>query len=566
MRKTSGVAGFIVGFLLIVGQAAAADLQAHSKISRVTVFSSAALVTRSASLQVEPGEHRVVFADVVATIDENSLNVSGAGSAQAKILGAQVQKEYLKDQAGDEVARLEKEIQALIDERRGLTDALEVAAQEREFLNSLRFYAQGQLPKDLVTKLPSVEEVGGLLGFLDSRLKENFAVFASTDIKIRDIDKKIEKLQRELAQVSGGGKVKRSVVVDIQVAKAGALDIDVAYLAMGASWRPLYDARASFDKRQVEMVCYGIVNQRTQEDWTDAQVTLSTARPALGGRMPEPQPWVLEPLRPREMMQLGGAVMARKSAAPMAASFEADGIGGPAEDKGVYDERMKMEQNYAAVEESGFSVVYRIPGVSTIKTDGTDTRLPIFTQTLAAEFKYSAYPKGAPFAYLMSRVTNAQELQLLPGRVNIFLDGNFVGASQVDAIGPSETFDLYLGVDENVKVKKEMIARKADNVLMAGIPSPTMKVTLEYKITVENYKKDRIVAEIFDAVPVSADERIKVRIERAAPEPKQKDWKDRKGVWRWEMSLEPRAKQEIFSTVVVEHPRQMQVEGLEYAH
>jgi len=146
--------------------------------------------------------------------------------------------------------------------------------------------------------------------------------------------------------------------------------------------------------------------------------------------------------------------------------------------------------------------------------------------------------------------------------MNIFLEGDFVGTSSIDNIGPGEEFDLYLGVDENVKVKRECLEKKVDDVLIAGIPSPTRRTTFKYKTTIENYKNKKIKVLFFEAMPVSEDERIKVKIANVSLEPKEKDWKDRKGVWKWELELEPKQKQEIFYTFSVEHPRDMQVEGL----
>ncbi len=137
-----------------------------------------------------------------------------------------------------------------------------------------------------------------------------------------------------------------------------------------------------------------------------------------------------------------------------------------------------------------------------------------------------------------------------------------MGVSHLAAIAPAEEFDLYLGVDENVKVKKEEIERKVDDVLLGGIPAPNRKITIVFKATVENYKSKDITFELFDSVPVSEDERIKVRVERVTPEPKEKDYKDKKGVWRWELKLEPRAKKEISYTTIIDYPRSLQVEGL----
>ena len=224
---------------------------------------------------------------------------------------------------------------------------------------------------------------------------------------------------------------------------------------------------------------------------------------------------------------------------------------------------MEAENSYAQAEAKGVSVAYKLSRKATVKTDGSDYKLPITSQALASNFEYSAYPRVAAMAYLKSLVTNAKDLQLLGGRVNVFFDGDFVGTSSFESIAPGQQFDLYMGADENVKVKRELLEKKSDDVFLGGIPSPTKKMIYKYKLSVENYKTKASKVNLFDAIPVSEDERIKVKVSGLSLEPKQKDWKDRKGIWRWELELEPKGKQEIFYTCTVEFPRDMRVQGLD---
>ena len=79
----------------------------------------------------------------------------------------------------------------------------------------------------------------------------------------------------------------------------------------------------------------------------------------------------------------------------------------------------------------------------------------------------------------------------------------------------------------------------------------------------KNYKNKKIKVSLFEAMPISENEKIKVNIANVCLAPKNKDWKDKKGIWRWEIELEPKAKQEIFYNYSVECPRDMSIEGLE---
>lgn len=553
--------------VLTSSRAFAADVEAPSEISQVTVYSSSAFVTRSATVQVNPGDTRVVFANIIPEIDEDSLRVKGKGSAEVKILGAQVKREFLEEAPALKVQELEARIQAVGDENARLINEKQVLVSDKQYLDSIRLFADKKIPEDLVTKMPSAQDLEATLVFLDSKLKANFARGQEIDIALRESMKKLEVLRRELEEVAGPGqKVKRSIVVDIEVVKAGELDLDISYMVNGAWWNAVYDARADFDKSETELVSYGIVRQNTGEDWEDVDMVLSTAQVTASGKMPDLNSWFIRPyqppvLREREMMYSARAELrAKKAEAPMPSAMVADagGIGGP--------EEMNLQEAvnaYAQAEAKGVSVAYKLTRKATVKTDGTDHKLPVSAQTLASSFEYSAYPRVAPMAYLRSRVTNAKDLQLLGGRVNVFLDGDFVGTSGMESIAPGQEFDLYMGSDENVKVKRELLEQKTDDVLIGGIPSPTKKVTYKYKLTVENYKAKASKIYLFDAIPVSQDERIKVKVSQVSLEPQEKEWKNKKGIWRWEFELAPKAKQEIFYTCVVECPRDMRIEGLE---
>ena len=93
---------------------------------------------------------------------------------------------------------------------------------------------------------------------------------------------------------------------------------------------------------------------------------------------------------------------------------------------------------------------------------------------------------------------------------------------------------------------RKQLSKKLDDVLIAGIPAPNKKVTIKYRLKVENYKGKNIKVKLFEAMPVSQNDRIKVKIMDVSKKPTQRDWKDRKGIWLWEMELSAKEKKEIY--------------------
>ncbi len=541
-------------FMSFSGSIYAAEIKAQSRIAKITLYPDTALVSRQADLKLNPGRHKVVFADIIPDVDEETLRASFQGSAQVRLFGAQLRREFLQEDPSEKIKDLESRIKELEDQKKKIGYDKEILNKEKHFLDSVRLFSETQLPKDLATKTPQPQELEGLLKFLDAKWRENYAGYIDCEFKERELVNKIDVLRRELSQISGPRqKLRRSIEVDLEVSKDGAGELALSYLVQGASWQPLYEARADFEKSEVELVSKAIVKQNTGEDWQDVEMTLSTARPLAGGNMPYVSPWFIRPYQPPQRNPDRALKSAYMKKELQVAAFDSER---------AMPEAAGMPAQYSQVEEKGVAVTYVLNNKASIKSDGSEHKLSVFSQALAARFEYSAYPRAISSAYLGSRVVNAIDLQLLAGKVNVFLDGDFTGTANIPGVGPAEEFDLYLGADENVKIKREQIEKKVDETLIGSIASSTRRTAFKYKLTVENYKSKKITVKLFEPIPVSEDDRIKIKTAHISLEPKQRDWQDRKGVWLWELELEPRAKQEIVYSYTIEHPRDMQIEGL----
>lgn len=553
-----------VCFLCLSVGSFAETIEAPSQISAVVVYPGAALVTRTAQLELAEGVHSIVLDNIVSEFDENSLNVSGEGKAQVKIMGALLKREFLQQAADEQVKELKKKIEEIDDKIAAENDSLSVIQKEREFIDSIKLYSGNQIPKDLVTKMPTTDELKSVLNFIAENFKQLDISKQEVQLKIKGLYRDREVLQKELDNIGyNNSNVNRQIIVDVECEKAGHFTLDVSYLVSGPAWRPLYDARVSSDAEAVALTAFGIVQQATGEDWKDVNLTLSTARPSVSGSMPYVSPWIIsvyQPPQPQAMLKAARMLRADVAQEAQYSPEAFGGGGGPVDEMEAANNKASMA--FTQVESKGLSVMYRIPKKVTVKSDGTEQKFPVAAQALKAQFEYSSYPRVSPYCYLGTKVTNDKELQLLAGQVKIFLEGDFVGISSIDAVGPGEEFSLYLGIDENVKVKRDELERKVDDVLIGGIPSPNRKTSFKYRLAVENYKNKPIRVNLFDAIPFSDNDRIKVKTTNVSMEPKEKDWEKRSGIWRWEFELAPSEKKEIFLDYFIEHARDLQIQGL----
>ena len=94
---------FVVAFAC---PAFADTIEMPSKISAVTIYSGAAHLTRTITLDLPVGDHTIIFDKIVPPLDENTLSVTGEGVAAVKIYGGYIKQEFLEKSSDQRVKDL----------------------------------------------------------------------------------------------------------------------------------------------------------------------------------------------------------------------------------------------------------------------------------------------------------------------------------------------------------------------------------------------------------------------------------------------------------------------------
>jgi len=147
------------------------------------------------------------------------------------------------------------------------------------------------------------------------------------------------------------------------------------------------------------------------------------------------------------------------------------------------------EMAAAEIVQRGTSVQFKIQQRMDIPSDNAYHRSTILAKKLPAMLSYTSTPRLAPFAYLSAKITNTTGAQWLPGKVSVFVDGDFIGTSGIEPVAQGEEMELHLGIDEGIKVEREELVRKEDETRIFG---KKKERTFKDKITVENLKSHAI--------------------------------------------------------------------------
>ena len=118
-------------------------------------------------------------------------------------------------------------------------------------------------------------------------------------------------------------------------------------------------------------------------------------------------------------------------------------------------------------------------------------------------------PKLEKDAFLLARITNWQDLNLIEGTANIYFGGTVVGQSFITTRNVSDTLDISLGRDNKVMVTRTKLKDFSSVKYMGS----KRKETHAYRMVVKNNRKVPIDIEVYDQLPVSQDSEIEVSSE-----------------------------------------------------
>lgn len=154
------------------------------------------------------------------------------------------------------------------------------------------------------------------------------------------------------------------------------------------------------------------------------------------------------------------------------------------------------------------TVEFEIEIPYSIKSDNKSYAVEMANYDLPATYKYYSVPKINNDAFLIANISNWEKYNLLEGEANIFFEDTYVGKTLLDIRYATDTLQISLGRDKNVSVKREKIKDFTTKQFFGN----KKEETKAWSIHVKNNKNQAISMLIYDQVPVSTLDEIKVEI------------------------------------------------------
>ncbi|WXG39974.1 MAG: mucoidy inhibitor MuiA family protein [Candidatus Freyarchaeum deiterrae] len=526
-----------------------------SEIDSVTVFRDGARVTRTASVTLESGTHVLSFEVLTPYIDTNSVRVKGLGKgALSNINVYPLWRELLPE--GDLVSLLARKE--------------ELERQLREIQEEIQFY-EGRVKQfstlvdSFVATFPQFYSAGestiNTLTDLDSLTSEKILelkkIIREKSMKLKDVSDELQVVTNNIQKYSKS-KTEQVYVVDVTIdaAQRSEFKVEMAYQTGGAAWTPVYDV--NIENGNAVIRTNGAVGNRTREDWSNVQLTVSTAtsKPAV---VIEPQPYYIDVYRPPQPVLSKSARGA--GGMPASAPKRDDGIMAKEKDRGEPMEReevmpeAQLAETFATPEVALSGIqIYNVPGRVSIPADNASHPIVLTENTFPSERFYYWYSEAGSEVIAQDEITNGEGV-LLSGRMKVFASGDYMGESSIGLISPGEKFKLGARFTYDVKVEKKLVAREAEK---GGITKGKLRNEYKYRLKLNNYSSDKSKIELVDRIPHSLSPEIEAKITSIKPQPDKQEL----GILRWKLELNPGEETEVSYEYNVEWNRNYTVTGL----
>jgi uncharacterized protein (TIGR02231 family) len=537
------------------------------KPSKATVYLNGAELVYNIPLNLASGNHEIILEGVSPYLDENSISAYIKGAfvldtrksirypEQPKVVNPDEKYSKFIVNVDDSLNELGFVIKDCTNKKNGFE-------REKNLLLNNRLI-RGEFRKDSL-----------------QLLKESMDLLRS---RLTNIDEEILKLERALYKhykvqeamnnrkahyqriLQNGGAVLdnvpfksvEQVIVNIEVEEAVNTTLNVRYYVPNAGWLPRYDIVASSESNEIKLISRAQVSQNTGIDWKDISLVLSTSNPRESNTKPQLNIWNLNYGYPNSYLQKTNKALYNNAynnnlQYNTVPAMKAEDLN--ERDNGAKtnsdDVRFDFGVNAApilSVSENLLRTEYVIKSKYSITSDLKMHNVVVNTIDVPVDMTYMAVPKLDKNAFLMAKIANWEDLNLLPANARIYYDESFIGMSVIDPGTVKDTLYLDMGRDKGINIKRQNLKDKCKEQVLGDDKIHVKTV----EITIRNTKGVTLDFEIEDQIPISSDPSIKITL-------LDKDgalYNEATGKLVWKTKIKAKGTEKIVFSFEVRHPK-----------
>ena len=525
----------IVSFFLSI--AVFSQKEVVSNISDVTVFKRNAEITRNISYTTTPGTQEVVLTGFSTSIIPSSIQVQ-LSNTNVVLLSTKYEKNYLQSEKTnvktqklkDKLVALNDQLALFDDKKSSLKGIEDILNKNKDLgIGNASFTAQQviELSNSYETKFLEIRKALRIITKKEAPLKEQL-------VKITN---QLNEANAKFNTPSG------SVLLKINATTSKSIIITCKYIVNNVGWNPIYDVRSEGITKNVQLNYKANVYQQTGIDWENVAVVVSTGNPSQNNNRP-----ILNPLYAN--------VYENRATSRMRKMKESE-----ASEMRSMKSNMALKKtsgfiNNATVSENQLNIDFNITKKQTIYSDGKENLMALKSYDLKTEYIYHSVPKLNKRAFLLAKISDWSNYNLVAGKANIFFEGGFVGTSYIDPNVTSDSLLISMGVDNAIVIERLPIEQFSSSKFIGT----NKKEKIGYEFVIKNKKSIPIKIELLDQIPVSQSQEIEIVLEEKGTATYLKET----GKLLWLLDVKARETRKEKFIYTAKYPKKKRTIGIKY--
>lgn len=524
-----------------------------TKITAVTVYPERATVVRQGHITITQAHTVLEIGPLPAVLQPDSIRVQFVGGTAVGVL----QKPRLQslDQSAEGKQNkpvITDRLHQAEDAFRNCKDVLLGLNQQKTLLESLSDQTAHSFAQGLSQQSMSLEDIENFLAFFETSYQKNAAAIASKERQKQKLDVQLQKIRRLSQKTQDTAEMSQyCLLLPIEFTRMGDLLLKLSYDVTQVQWQSVYDIRLEDNQPSIQMNCIADIRQNTGESWENVDIRVSTMAPDQW--VTEADPRLLQATHQNESPREEPRSRVRiKSRSPVLDETYRMLGAVPGSEIPMDEEVIKSE---GAVQQPITPVVsYPAIAPATVPSDNQLHQVLLNKLQLDNETSYLALPQQSDVLYLRAILTNTTSNQsLLPGSVNLFHEGAYVGEDSIDRVAPEDSFQLNFGLDNRICVKRDLVSHEDTQT------GAQCRLLRAYRLTLHNPFAYSINVAVIEQLPVSRIRAIRVNLVKSDPAISLNEV----GQCRWSMQLAAQKTHYIYYEYTVEHPSSLEIPNID---
>lgn len=500
----------------------------QAKIESARVYNNAAELKHKTTAQIPSGTSEIVITNVANYLNESTVQIGVPKNVT--VMSVQFTNVYVEEYDNnqdsplvkpvkDEIEKKEAELKTLQNQLTSERKSVELLDKNQSMSNAQNF---------------SVAELTKLLDYYKTKRTDLSNSINKLEKQERTLQEELTALKGKLTfnQTSAEKTSQGKLIVNVMSSQSGNIPLEVSYLTNHATWQASYEMRIDKINDPIQMLYKAQVRQNTGIDWKNIKLSLTSGPANQNTFAPELQPWFVDYYNPRrsndyaleEVVVDTYRTASKKSVEGRPNASVIQTLQGQ-----VPGLNISTVSDFTQINESQLNITFNIDIPYTILSNNKEHSVALKDTQLPATYSYVTIPKLDTNAYLVAKIKNYGDYNILPGEANVIFEGMYVGKTFVNANANEDDLRLSLGKDPNISVSRILISDKSGTKTLSS-----RKVQdFVYEISIRNNKKENISIVVEDQMPISSNSDIEVTLSDKGGAKQDEE----KGKLSWEVNL-----------------------------